>query len=116
MKTNSNGDTFEAWYRKANAECVGIAGLGIDDLADGPSYDSWADDVDPRDYAIERLEEEDFPFDDAPVTAPAPAPQPRKGFATAPHGTYETETIVLENGRTIAIRRYHSRNGRIEVV
>ena len=61
-ETNDSGLTFKQWYREANAACIAIAGVGLDDLADGPSYDSWQDDCPPDEYAEELLIEEGFPF------------------------------------------------------
>lgn len=58
---NSYGQTFPQWYRAVNARVLARAGLGIDDLADGPSWDAWADDTPAAEYADERLEEEGFP-------------------------------------------------------
>lgn len=53
---------FNAWYAQVDAVCTSIAGVGIDDLADGPSWDSWASGATPREYAEERLADEGFPF------------------------------------------------------
>ena len=53
--------TFEEWYREANAACVALCGLGIDDLPDGPSYDSWEAGISPADYARDQLIDEGFP-------------------------------------------------------
>ena len=53
---------FEAWYKLVDREVIAIAGIGIDDLADGPSWDAWADGYTPAEYAHERLEKEGFPF------------------------------------------------------
>jgi len=60
---NEHGITFPAWYAIVDSVVLEIAGLGIEDLADGNSYDAWSDGGDPRDYAIERLAEDGFPFD-----------------------------------------------------
>jgi len=60
---DENGDTFDAWYAKVDAVVLEIAGLGIDDLPDGNSYDAWQAGGDPRDYATEQLAEDGFPFD-----------------------------------------------------
>jgi hypothetical protein len=56
-----NGMTFDQWYKRCDQICGGIAGLGIDDLADGPSWDRWEDGCPPREYVLERLEDEGFP-------------------------------------------------------
>jgi hypothetical protein len=42
---------------KADRYVEAICGLGLDDLADGPSRDCWNDGVKPKDYAIMMLEE-----------------------------------------------------------
>ncbi len=44
-------DTFNQWYARVDAECVALCGFGIDDLPDGPSWDSWADEVPADEYA-----------------------------------------------------------------
>lgn len=62
-ETNENGVTFEAWYAQADRICQGIAGLGIEDLADGPSWDCWEAGYSPREYVLERLEDEGFPME-----------------------------------------------------
>lgn len=62
-KVNDAGLTFEQWYAKANEECEAICGLGLDDLADGPSYDAWDDGTPPAEYAQDRLLDEGFPFE-----------------------------------------------------
>jgi len=49
--------TFKDWYRAADAVILGIAGIGIDDLADGPSYDAWFAEMTPEAYADELLAE-----------------------------------------------------------
>jgi len=54
--------TFEEWYAKVDRVCQGISGLGIEDLADGPSYDAWESGSTPREYVIDRLTEEGFPL------------------------------------------------------
>ena len=60
---NENGLTIDQWYANANRICVKIAGLSLDDLADGPSSDAWADGVSPREYVYTILNDEGFPFD-----------------------------------------------------
>ena len=62
--TNDQGLTFDQWYRKADMAVARVCGLGLDDLADGPSWDCWEAGYAPAEYARERLEEEGFPFDD----------------------------------------------------
>jgi len=56
-----NYDTFEDWYREANRICVATVGLGIDDLADGPSRDAFEAGDTPGAYVSDRLAEEGFP-------------------------------------------------------
>jgi len=55
--------TFDAWYRKVDGHVASICGLGVDDLADGASWDSWDSCVSPAEYAEMLLEDNDFPFD-----------------------------------------------------
>lgn len=62
MDNKRNGLTFEQWYAKVDAIVIGLAGVGIDDLADGLSVDAWRDEITPREYAIEQLRNEGFPF------------------------------------------------------
>ena len=61
-KVNENGYTFKEWLRYGDRYVEVICGLGLDDLPDGPSRESWNDGVRPKDYAIMMLEEEGFPF------------------------------------------------------
>lgn len=63
IQTNEQGLTFQQWFDEANTACESLCGLGLDDLADGPSYDSWESGMSPREYAEEILEEEGFPFE-----------------------------------------------------
>ena len=56
-----NYDTFEDWYREANRICVATAGVGIDDLADGPSFDAFEAGDTPGTYVSDRLAYEGFP-------------------------------------------------------
>ncbi len=53
---------FDRWYTKVDRIVSSLAGIGIDDLPDGPSWDSWASGATPNEYAIERLQEEGYPF------------------------------------------------------
>lgn len=57
-----NGLTFTAWLAAADKHVRALVGVRLDDLPDGPSYDSWADEVSPEEYAETLLEEEGFPF------------------------------------------------------
>jgi hypothetical protein len=56
-----NGLTFDQWYALANGICANISGLTLDDLADGPSWDAWNDEVDARTYVQDILTSEGFP-------------------------------------------------------
>ena len=58
---NSAGHTFKEWFRLADQFVEAVCGLGLDDLPDGPSWDSWNDNVSPADYVQMILEEEGFP-------------------------------------------------------
>jgi hypothetical protein len=62
--TVEDGISFDDWYAACDAACVRIAGIGIDDLADGPSRDCYNDGFTPIEYAEERLLDEGFPFDE----------------------------------------------------
>ena len=55
-----NGLTFEQWYNKVNDYVVAKTGLGIEDLADGPSFDRWQEECSPIEYAREQLQSEAF--------------------------------------------------------
>ena len=55
---------YDTWYKRVNATCMKVCGLGIDDLADHPSWDAWDSGTSPRDYVVEVLEDEGFPFDE----------------------------------------------------
>lgn len=59
---NDDGTTYDAWMKAADAYVASVAGVGIHDLADGPSADAWLDCVPPEEYAIGLLVEEGFPF------------------------------------------------------
>lgn len=54
---------YELWYKQANKVCIEISGVGIDDLPDGNSRDAFESGSSPREYVLERLEEDGFPFD-----------------------------------------------------
>ena len=130
MNTNENGITFDDWMDQADNECLSISGCSIHDLPDGNSYDAWNDGATPLDYVTMLLEEEGFPFDYTAATdiyEPATiaderrAPLPIRAnltdkYGLAPYGETFHEEIVLENGRTIIIRRNHSANGKIQVI
>lgn len=63
MRNDNNAD-FDRWYRRVDKACVLWAGVGIDDLADGNSYDAWNDGASPDEYVREKLAEEGFPSED----------------------------------------------------
>jgi hypothetical protein len=50
--------TFEEWYQAVDDLMVQTVGLGIDDLADGPSYDSYDAGVTPRAYVRRQIRAE----------------------------------------------------------
>jgi hypothetical protein len=56
-------ENFEGWYAEVDSWVITIAGVGIDDLSDGPSYDAFADGVPPEEYAQDRLAADGFPFE-----------------------------------------------------
>ena len=58
---NECGVTFEAWLSQADRAVAAVCGLGLDDLADGPSWDAWTDGVPPSEYAGERLDDAGYP-------------------------------------------------------
>ena len=48
---NLDGYTLEEWHAAANAECLRLCGLTIDDMPDVPIWDMWADSLPPRECA-----------------------------------------------------------------
>ena len=60
--TTEDRRRFEEWYALVDRAVVSIAGIGIDGLPDGPSWDCWSAGYSPDEYAVERLTEEGFPF------------------------------------------------------
>lgn len=58
---NGNGLTLAAWLADVDRHLLEVAGVTHRDLADGPSWDSWNDEVDPHEYADELLAEAGFP-------------------------------------------------------
>tara|TARA_R100000664_G_scaffold31691_1_gene45590 strand:+ start:736 stop:924 length:189 start_codon:yes stop_codon:yes gene_type:complete len=62
MNKTINGLTYKQWYAKVDAIVMNIAGVGIDDLSDGMSVDAWSDELTPKEYATDQLENEGFPF------------------------------------------------------
>ena len=62
MSKAHNYDKYEDWYREANRICVTVAGVGIDDLADGPSRDAFDAGDTPGEYVDERLAYGGFPM------------------------------------------------------
>lgn len=47
--TNEAGQTFEQWFDKVDAILSATIGLGANDGADWPSYDTWLSGATPRD-------------------------------------------------------------------
>lgn len=56
-----NGKTFRAWYNQCDQLIATICGLSLDDLADGPSWEAWSDEITPAEYVYERLDDAGFP-------------------------------------------------------
>jgi hypothetical protein len=52
--------TFEEWFEAADTIMLETIGLGLDDLADGPSYDSYDAGVTPRAYVRQQIRAEGF--------------------------------------------------------
>ena len=73
MSATAKAQQFREWFAVADAECVRMSGLSIDDLPDGNSYDAFDGGVSPRSYAHDLLVEEGFPFDDAEPIPAGPA-------------------------------------------
>ena len=94
--------TYDEWYHNCNLYCLSKAGVGIDDVPDGPSRAAYDDGVPASEYVDERLEEEGFPTD---MTATAP-PRRRQ------HLIRYTEDITLHSGEVIRIERQGAANGR----
>lgn len=53
--TNADGLTFSRWLKKVDQVINKLVGLTTADLADFPSYDMWADSLNPTDAATECL-------------------------------------------------------------
>ena len=53
--------TYDDWYKQADSACSALSGFGIDDLADGNSYDAWSDGESPQEYARSVLRSSDYP-------------------------------------------------------
>lgn len=53
---------FDEWYAACDAFCMSLAGVGIEDLSDGPSRDAYNDETTVREYVYNRLDEDGFPF------------------------------------------------------
>jgi len=66
LKTNERtercGLTFDDWYHEVDRLVLNTAGVGVEDLADGPSWDRWNDETSPDEYADEVLDAAGFPF------------------------------------------------------
>ena len=69
----SAASEFAAWFARADAECVRMSGVGIEDLPDGCSWDAWDGGMSPFAYAHDLLVEEGFPFDDSEPLPAGPA-------------------------------------------
>jgi hypothetical protein len=64
MDTNEDGLTLGQWLKAVDAHLLGVIGLTHRDLADFPSYDSWADGLTPVEGAyICAVEYSDMPED-----------------------------------------------------
>ena len=50
-KKNGNDLTYSEWYRKADAACSAVIGLGLSDLPDACYADAWEGDEDPAEFA-----------------------------------------------------------------
>lgn len=57
-------DTYDEWLKKVNRVVEGIAGVGIDDLADTNTRDMYEDGESVVNAANRILEENDFPSDE----------------------------------------------------
>lgn len=56
--SNCEGITYDRWIDKANAYIAEkTEGLSLDDLPDGPSWDSWHAGESPEEYAASILED-----------------------------------------------------------
>lgn len=103
---------FDAWLRRAERICVRRAGVDLDSLGDGPSYDSWADGVSPGEYVRQRLAEEGFPEESlAPATPGTAAPAPQAPV-TYGDGTPESEIAAEDVRRANWRPSLQFRNGR----
>lgn len=73
MSAAAKAKEFGAWFARADAECLRMSGVGIEDLPDGNSFDAFDGGMSPRSYAHDLLVEEGFPFDDAEPVPAGPA-------------------------------------------
>ena len=95
----SNSD-FDAWLRRADRICVRRAGVDLDSLGDGPSYDSWADGVQPGEYVAERLAEAGFPEEGLAPATPGTAPRPPVRYGDgSPEAAIAAEDVRRANYR-----------------
>lgn len=111
MQTNEDGYTFTQWCQTVNAHCIGLAGIGIDDLPDGNSNDAWQANTPPLEYAEELLHEDGFPFPEGHRYYTPPR-QP----ALNPYGTHYREIVTLADGQRIEVERSHSANGYVRFI
>lgn len=115
MQTNEDGYTYDQWYQTANASCLALSGIGLDDLPDGLSHDAWQDNCPPLEYAEELLLEDGFPFPEGHRYYQPPR-RPTNRHFTSPNGTYYREILTLANGQRIEVERSHSANGYVRFV
>jgi len=57
MTLTTTNEAFTAWLHKVDAVLVGACGLGVDDLADAPYADYFADEMIPHGAAAYVLSE-----------------------------------------------------------
>lgn len=101
-------DAFDKWLARADRICVRRAGVDLDSLGDGPSYDSWADGVQPGEYVAERLAEAGFPEEGLAPATPGTAPRPPVRYGDgSPEAAIAAEDVRRANWSPS--RRY--RNG-----
>lgn len=105
---NEDGYTWRNWKKNANDYSLALSGVTLDDLPDTNMYDAWLNNCPPEEFVDEVLLEEGFPF--PPGHRYYSPPRPR----TTPE--YYTETITLENGKTVTVERKHSASGYVRVI
>lgn len=55
--------TFEQWTAKCERLALSRAGVDLDALGDGNSWDAWSDGVEPMEYVTDRMLDAGFPFE-----------------------------------------------------